>query len=183
MFLVFFSENSQSLPYPKSSPLHFSIHHPINHKVGIRAEWPKHALTLPHFWWALFHCRNRKGIQKLSEIYPQGTGLKESYERQVLLPEANQGPFLWCATCGGCPGTSPWPPQAAKAFLLQGSSDCSRRILAAVPWLCHPSLFSTASSSRNTQLLPPHLSEPVRGAETWVQQLETLLHIHIQLPL
>lgn len=122
-----------------------------------------------------------QGIEKLSEIYSQGTGLKESYERQVLVPEVHQGPFFWYVTCGWCPGTSPWPPPAAKAFLLQGSSDCSRSILAAVPWLCHHSLLRIASSCRNTQLLSPLLSEQLRGAEMWLQQLETLLPMHIQL--
>lgn len=134
-----------------------------------RTQWLCH-ISDGHY----FMAGTEQGTEKLPEIYSQGTELKESYERPVLVPEVHQGPFFWYVTCGGCPGTSPWAPQAARAFLLWLLPECLGSSALALPSL---------PSCRNTQLLSPLLSQQLRGAEMWLQQLETFLHMHIQLPL
>lgn len=89
---IFFQKDPNHDYIPKSSLLHFSIHYPINHKVGKGAEWLKHTLTLPCFRWALFHLKNRRGLEKLSKCLSKEQNSRnwtQGILRKTIFPARN----------------------------------------------------------------------------------------------
>lgn len=81
----------------------------------------------------------------------QGTELKELNSRNPKKDNFSSQKYIKGLSSStslrvGHSGTPPWPPQKAKAFLLQGSNDSYQSIQAAVPWLLHLSQFPVLHS-------------------------------------
>lgn len=62
--------NHYHIPNPPHCTSQYIIQFTTNLALG--AEWPTHAVTLPHFWWALFHGRNRTRDRKAPrDLFPR----------------------------------------------------------------------------------------------------------------